>query len=119
MVTHRGPHLFCEDPRVRGRRGASQSSYPQARRARSTASRSWQSPGPTLLQCDADLVGPVSAAADAESLIVMASVYAALDVGAVTIRMNDRRVLTGLLDLLGAGDQAVPVLRALDKRASR
>ena len=30
--------------------------------------------------------------------------------------MNDRRVLTGLLQALDAEDQATPVLRALDKR---
>jgi len=69
-----------------------------------------------FLQCDADIVGPVSVAADAESLIVMASVYEALGVGAVTLRVNDRRILNGLLDLLDARELAVPVLRALDKR---
>jgi histidyl-tRNA synthetase len=69
-----------------------------------------------FLQCDADIVGPVSDAADAESLVVMADVYRALDVGPVTLRVNDRRVLNGLLNELGAADLAVPVLRALDKR---
>ena len=69
-----------------------------------------------FLQCDADLVGPVGVAADAEALVVMASVFEALDVGGVTLRVNDRRVLNGLLDLLGVRAQAVPVLRALDKR---
>ncbi|MDJ0522044.1 MAG: histidine--tRNA ligase [Planctomycetota bacterium] len=69
-----------------------------------------------FLQCDADLIGPVGAAADAEALIVMADVYAALDVGGVTLRVNDRRILNGLLETLGAADRAEPVLRALDKR---
>jgi histidyl-tRNA synthetase len=69
-----------------------------------------------FLQCDADLVGPVGPAADAEVLVVMACVYAALGVGAVTLRVNDRRLLTGLLEQLGAAELAVPVLRALDKR---
>lgn len=69
-----------------------------------------------FLQCDADLIGPVGVAADAEMLIVMADVYAALDVGAVTLRVNDRRILNGLLETLGAADKAEPVLRALDKR---
>ena len=67
-------------------------------------------------QCDADLIGPVSASADAEIIVLMASTYAALDVGQVTIRMNDRRILTGLLEAQGVSDAAVPVLRALDKR---
>ncbi len=69
-----------------------------------------------FLQCDADLIGPVGVAADAEAMIVMAAVYAALDVGKVTLRVNDRRILTGLLEAVGAPDQAAPVLRALDKR---
>jgi histidyl-tRNA synthetase len=69
-----------------------------------------------FLQCDADLIGAVGAAADAEALVVMASVYEALDVGRVTLRINDRRILNGLLATLDAADRAVPVLRALDKR---
>ncbi len=69
-----------------------------------------------FLQCDADLVGPVGVAADAEALIVMAAAYEALGVGKVTLRVNDRRILNGVLELLGASEQAVPVLRALDKR---
>lgn len=69
-----------------------------------------------FLQCDADLIGPTGVAADAEALVTMAAVYEALDVGHVTLRVNDRRVLNGLLDSIGARDHAVAVLRALDKR---
>ncbi|MDA1194882.1 MAG: histidine--tRNA ligase [Planctomycetota bacterium] len=69
-----------------------------------------------FLQCDADLIGAEGPAADAEALVTMAAVYAALDVGTVTLRVNDRRVLNGLLEEVGARDVAVPVLRALDKR---
>ena len=69
-----------------------------------------------FLQCDADLIGPTGVAADAEALITMAAVYEALDVGDVTLRVNDRRVLNGLLESIGARDKAVVVLRALDKR---
>lgn len=67
-------------------------------------------------QCDADIIGPESDSADAEILVLMADAYAALDVGAVTLRVNDRRVLTGLLEKLGAAELSVTVLRALDKR---
>jgi len=68
-----------------------------------------------FLQCDADLVGATGDAADAEMLVVMAAAYEALDVGEVTLCFNDRRVLAGMLERLGASDLAVPVLRALDK----
>ncbi len=72
-----------------------------------------------FLQCDADLVGAVGVAADAESVVTFLSAYEALDVGRVTIRLNDRRILTGLLERYGGSDatsRTVPVLRALDKR---
>jgi histidyl-tRNA synthetase len=66
-------------------------------------------------QCDADLIGPVGPAADAEILSMFARVYGALGVDSVVIRVNDRRILTGLLETLGLTEKAVPVLRALDK----
>ncbi len=68
-----------------------------------------------FVQCDADLVGAVGPAADAEMLIVMDAAYVALDIGRVTLRFNDRRVLNGLLESVGATAYAVPALRALDK----
>ena len=68
-----------------------------------------------FVQCDADLVGATGDAADAEMLVVIAAAYAALDVGNITLRFNDRRVLAGLLERLGATDLSAPVLRALDK----
>ncbi len=66
-------------------------------------------------QCDADLIGAVGPAADAEILAMFARVYGALGVEGFVIRVNDRRVLNGLLETLGVADRAVPVLRALDK----
>jgi histidyl-tRNA synthetase len=69
-----------------------------------------------FLQCDADLIGAVSPEADAEILVLMAAAYAALEVGPVTLRVNDRRVLAGVLEALGHAGPPGPVLRALDKR---
>src|SRR5262245_39483486 len=66
-------------------------------------------------QCDADLIGAVGPAADAEVLTMFAGVYRALGVDGAVICVNDRRVLTGLLESVGIADRAVPVLRALDK----
>jgi histidyl-tRNA synthetase len=68
-----------------------------------------------FVQCDADLVGAVGPAADAEVLAMFARVYETLGVEGFVIRVSDRRVLNGLLESLGAADRAVPVLRALDK----
>ena len=69
-----------------------------------------------FIQCDADLIGPVSDAADAETLIVMSAVYDALGVGPVTIRVSDRRILTGVMETIDALEQTVPIVRVLDKR---
>lgn len=67
-----------------------------------------------FLQCDFDAIGTESPVADAETLLVLHDVFAALDLGEFTIRVNDRRVLTGVLDEAGVDDH-VPVLRAIDK----
>ncbi len=69
-----------------------------------------------FVQCDADLVGASGPAADAEILVLMVSAYEALAVGPVTIRVNDRRILNGLLERLAPGTAPTAVLRVLDKR---
>jgi histidyl-tRNA synthetase len=69
-----------------------------------------------FIQCDADLIGPVSDAADAETLVVLSAVYAALDVGTVTIRVSDRRILAGVMETIGAAAQTADIVRVLDKR---
>lgn len=69
-----------------------------------------------FVQCDADLVGSVGPGADAEILVLMVSAYEALAVGPVTVRINDRRILNGLLERLAPGAAPVAVLRVLDKR---
>ena len=72
-----------------------------------------------FVQCDADLIGPVTDAADAETLVLMAAVYEALDVGPVTIRVSDRRILSGVMETIGAQEQTAPLVRVLDKRDKR
>lgn len=66
-------------------------------------------------QCDADLIGAVGPSADAEILSMYAGVYGALGVEGYVIRVNDRRVLNGLLETAGVADRAATVLRAVDK----
>lgn len=68
-----------------------------------------------FVQCDADLIGAVGPAADAEILTMYARVFGALGVEGFVIRVNDRRILNGLLEANGVLDRAAPVLRALDK----
>jgi histidyl-tRNA synthetase len=68
-----------------------------------------------FVQCDADLVGAVGPAADAEALAVFCAAYEAIGIGEFEIRVNDRRILDAVLGGLGLRDRAVVVLRAVDK----
>ncbi|HZB48409.1 MAG TPA: histidine--tRNA ligase [Mycobacteriales bacterium] len=68
-----------------------------------------------FFQCDADIIGETGPSGDAEILTMFATALSRMDVGPVLLRVNDRRVLNGLLADLGLLDRAVPVLRAIDK----
>ena len=70
-----------------------------------------------FLQCDVDIVGSESMRADAECMMVGLDVLAALGVPEYVIRVNNRKILDGLLDSLGVDgdDRRHAVLRAVDK----
>ncbi len=87
-----------------------------------------EKPGPgrfrQFTQCDADTVGAPAPHADAEMCVLFADVMeaAGIDRGGYIIRLNDRRLLAGLMEIAGlagieAEDEAqrMTVLRALDK----
>ncbi|MGI8840144.1 MAG: histidine--tRNA ligase [Caulobacteraceae bacterium] len=82
-----------------------------------------EKPGPgryrEFLQCDADTVGSSRPEADAEIIAMAAEGYAAagLAPGAVVLKVNNRKLLNGLLTAAGVGDaaQRLAVLRAVDK----
>ena len=79
-----------------------------------------EKPGPgrlrEFMQCDADIVGSDRPEADAEMIALAVAGYKALDVPA-RIRINNRKLLNGLLVSLGVTDsgQQLGVLRAIDK----
>lgn len=68
-----------------------------------------------FMQCDFDTIGTESVLADIEMLIVIDSLMRAIGLERFKIRINNRQVLSGLLEQLGLEGQAVLVLRALDK----
>ncbi len=68
-----------------------------------------------FLQCDFDTVGTTSLTADIETILVIHDLLRALGFERFTIRVNNRRVLGGLLERIGLRQQAPVVLRALDK----
>ncbi len=70
-----------------------------------------------FVQCDFDTVGTESLTADIETALVIHDLLRALGFQQFTIRVNNRRVLNGLLEHLGLAEQATAVLRALDKLA--
>ncbi|TIL64175.1 histidine--tRNA ligase [Mesorhizobium sp.] len=85
-----------------------------------------EKPGPgrfrQFMQFDADTVGTPGVAADAEMAMMMADVMEALGIerGDYVIRVNNRKVLDGVLEAIGlGGDENVgrrlQVLRAIDK----
>src|SRR5271157_4304177 len=63
-------------------------------------------------QCDFDTIGTESVLADAETAQVIHAALTSAGVSDFTITLNDRRVLTGLLDSQGVGSRCGPVLRA-------
>jgi histidyl-tRNA synthetase len=68
-----------------------------------------------FMQCDFDTIGTTSPVADLEMVLVVHDLLAGIGVGGFTIRLNDRRVLAGVLAELGLADRSAAVLRSLDK----
>lgn len=69
-----------------------------------------------FVQCDIDVIGEASGLAEAELLVASLATFTALGLTGVTMRINDRRILTGLLDHLGfAQAEHAAVLITLDK----
>ncbi|MCG2685258.1 MAG: histidine--tRNA ligase [Planctomycetales bacterium] len=68
-----------------------------------------------FMQCDFDTIGTRSTAADVETVLVIHDLMREIGFSEFTIRLNNRMVLTGLLERLGLADRSTAVLRALDK----
>jgi histidyl-tRNA synthetase len=68
-----------------------------------------------FLQCDFDTIGTESVVADIETGLVVHDLFQELGFARFTIRLNDRRVLNGVLERHGIAAHSLGVLRALDK----
>jgi histidyl-tRNA synthetase len=68
-----------------------------------------------FMQCDFDTIGTTSELADLETVLVVHDLLSAIGLETFTIRVNDRRVLSGILERLSLSDRSVVILRALDK----
>jgi histidyl-tRNA synthetase len=68
-------------------------------------------------QCDFDTIGTTANGADVEIALVIYDLMRALGLERFRIQVNNRLVLSGLLEEVGLADQTAPLLRALDKLA--
>ena len=66
-------------------------------------------------QCDFDTIGTTSIASDIETGMVIFDLMKAIGFDNFSIRINNRKVLNGLLEKSGLAEHSVSVLRALDK----
>jgi histidyl-tRNA synthetase len=68
-----------------------------------------------FMQCDFDIVGIDSAAADVDIILLIRDALSALDVGDFTIRINHRGLFNRFLCAVGVMDKSSTVLRLVDK----
>ncbi len=68
-----------------------------------------------FVQCDFDTIGVESITADIESVLVVHDLFRALGFERFQIRVNNRKLLNGLLESLGLSERSAAILRVLDK----
>jgi len=66
-------------------------------------------------QCDADVVGSTSLWQELELVQLYDSVFSALGLEGVTIKINNRKILSGIAEVIGASDKLIDFTVALDK----
>jgi histidyl-tRNA synthetase len=66
-------------------------------------------------QCDADVVGSTSLWQEVELVQLYDSVFADLGLEGVTIKINNRKILSGIAEVIGASDKLIDFTVALDK----
>jgi histidyl-tRNA synthetase len=68
-----------------------------------------------FFQCDADVVGSKSLWQEVELVQLYDSVFAELGLEGVTIKINNRKILSGIAEVIGAQDKLIDFTVALDK----
>lgn len=66
-------------------------------------------------QCDADVVGSKSLWQEVELVLLYDRVFTALGINGVTIKLNNRKILAGIAEVIGASDKLIDFTVALDK----
>lgn len=68
-----------------------------------------------FFQCDADVVGSNSLWQEVEFVQLYDAVFTALKLEGVTIKINNRKILSGIAEVIGAQDKLIDFTVALDK----
>jgi histidyl-tRNA synthetase len=66
-------------------------------------------------QCDADVVGSKSLWQEVELVQLYDAVFSELGLNGVTIKINNRKILSGIAEVIGASDKLIDFTVALDK----
>lgn len=66
-------------------------------------------------QCDIDIIGSNSPLVDAEFPVIINEIFGEFNFGEFTVRLNDRRILSGFFEELGLSEAVRSVLRIVDK----
>lgn len=66
-------------------------------------------------QCDADVVGSTSLWQEVELVQLYDAVFTSLGLDGVTIKINNRKILSGIAEVIGAKDKLIDFTVALDK----
>jgi histidyl-tRNA synthetase len=68
-----------------------------------------------FFQCDADVVGSKSLWQEVELIQLYDAVFTDLGLNGVTIKINNRKILSGIAEVIGASDKLIDFTVALDK----
>lgn len=66
-------------------------------------------------QCDADVVGTDSLLCEAEIVMLLHDILPQLGIKDFTVKINNRKILTGIADIIGAQGKEGPLCVAIDK----
>lgn len=66
-------------------------------------------------QCDADVVGSISLLQEVELIQLYDAVFSDLQLNGATIKINNRKILAGIAEMIGASDKLIDFTVALDK----
>ena len=68
-----------------------------------------------FFQCDADVVGSKSLWQEVELVQLYDTIFTALGLEGVTVKINNRKILSGIAEVIGASDKLIDFTVALDK----